>query len=130
MDPELIRLARWRNPGLPITRESIYHFEREPHSVDLIFVLEVLEHLEDPDAALAELQRVTARHVILSVPREPIWRILNMARGSYLCDFGNTPGHLNHWSTRSFVATVNRYFVVRAVRTPLPWTIVHAELDG
>jgi hypothetical protein len=30
------------------------------------------------------------------VPREPIWRIGNMARGRYLGDLGNTPGHIQH----------------------------------
>ena len=29
--------------------------------------------------------------------------MVNMARGAYLKDLGNTPGHLNHWSKRSFV---------------------------
>ncbi len=33
-----------------------------------------------------------------SVPREPLWRGLNMARGAYWGALGNTPGHLNHWS--------------------------------
>ena len=36
------------------------------------------------------------------MPREPLWRGLNMARGAYLKDLGNTPGHVNHWSKRSF----------------------------
>ena len=43
------------------------------------------------------------RHLLVSVPREPLWRGLNMARGAYLKDLGNTPGHVNHWSKRTFV---------------------------
>ena len=43
-------------------------------------------------------------YLLVCVPREPLWRGLNMARGAYLKDLGNTPGHLNHWSKRSFVA--------------------------
>ncbi len=44
-----------------------------------------------------------SRHLLVSVPREPLWRALNMARGAYWRELGNTPGHLNHWSRRSFV---------------------------
>ena len=40
-------------------------------------------------------------------PREPLWRGLNIARGAYLKDLGNTPGHLNHWSKRGFVALLS-----------------------
>ena len=53
-----------------------------------------------PEATLAEMARVARRHLLVSVPREPLWRGLNMARGAYLRDLGNTPGHVNHWSKR------------------------------
>ena len=32
-----------------------------------------------------------------------------MARGAYLKQLGNTPGHLNHWSKRSFVTLLSRH---------------------
>ena len=64
--------------------------------------MEVLEHVPDPGAVLAEMARVASRWILVSVPREPLWRMLNMARGAYLRDLGNTPGHLNHWSKRGF----------------------------
>ena len=41
-----------------------------------------------------------AAHLLVSVPREPLWRALNVARGAYLRELGNTPGHVNHWSKR------------------------------
>ncbi|WP_207642472.1 hypothetical protein, partial [Desulfosporosinus sp. I2] len=63
-------------------------------------------------------------HIILSVPREPLWRILNLARGKYIPDLGNTPGHIQHWSKKSFLRLVNRYFDVLEVKSPLPWTMV------
>jgi SAM-dependent methyltransferase len=96
-------------------------------SFDMVVGMEVLEHLFDPQAALFEMRRVAARWLLLSVPNEPLWRILNMARGAYLRDLGNTPGHVNHWSRNSFVKAVRRYGDVRAVRSPLPWTVVLAH---
>jgi len=63
--------------------------------------------------------------MILGVPREPIWRALNMSRGKYLKDFGNTPGHLNHWSSTKLARYLEKHFgVVESMKTPLPWTIV------
>ena len=93
-------------------------------SFDLAAAIEVLEHLPDPERALAEMARVTARHLLISVPREPLWRALNVARGAYVRELGNTPGHVNHWSKRSFTAMLERYGRVERVRSPFPWTMV------
>ena len=44
--------------------------------------------------------------ILLSVPKEPIWRICNMARGKYWKDLGNTPGHIQHWTKKKFCRMV------------------------
>ncbi|MBL4575760.1 MAG: class I SAM-dependent methyltransferase [Opitutaceae bacterium] len=126
-DECMIPDAKTRNPGVLISQESIYQLQREENSFDLVLALEVLEHLEDPNKALEELQRVTSRYCIVSVPREPLWRCLNMARGKYLKDMGNTTGHINHWSKKKFIHLVRQYFERIKVLTPLPWTIILAE---
>jgi hypothetical protein len=86
-----------------------------------------MEHLPDPEKALDTLAASGAPMVLLSVPREPIWRVLNVTRGRYLSDWGNTPGHLNHWSRPGFLAFVGRRFDIVATRAPLPWTFVLAR---
>ena len=103
---------------------SILDLQAERDSADLIVCCEVLEHLEQPEAALRTLQCVVKRHLIVSVPREPLWRILNMVRGKYLSDWGNTPGHLQHWSSRDFQRLVSNYFEVIEIKRPLPWTML------
>jgi 2-polyprenyl-3-methyl-5-hydroxy-6-metoxy-1,4-benzoquinol methylase len=85
---------------------------------------EVLEHVPDPERTVSEMARVAKRWLLVSVPREPLWRGLNMARGAYLKDLGNTPGHVNHWSKRSFVSMLSRHGTVEEVRSPFPWTMV------
>lgn len=113
--------------GIPaeifVTR-SIYDLEKERDAADLIVCCEVLEHLDRPDRALTVLQSVVQRHLILSVPKEPIWRVLNLARGKYVTALGNTPGHIQHWSTKRIIELVSGYFEVLEVRTPLPWTML------
>ncbi len=95
---------------------------------ELASAIEVLEHVPDPEHTVAEMARCASRHLLVSVPREPLWRMLNMARGAYWGDLGNTPGHLNHWSRRSFVRLLAQHGEVAEVRSPFPWTMLLVRL--
>jgi ubiquinone/menaquinone biosynthesis C-methylase UbiE len=97
---------------------------------DVVVAAEVLEHLPDPDRGLQEMARVGRRHLVLSVPREPVFRGCNLVAGRYVRDLGNTPGHLNHWSRRGFVRFVSQVAEVKEVTSPFPWTCVWAVLPG
>jgi SAM-dependent methyltransferase len=90
----------------------------------VVLCLEVLEHIEDPESALQVLKNMASPYLIASVPREPLWRILNMARLKYVSSLGNTPGHLNHWSSQQFKQFLSRYFEILDVAHPIPWTMV------
>jgi len=95
---------------------------------DLASAIEVLEHVPEPEQTVAEMARVARSHLLVSVPREPLWRGLNMARGAYWRDLGNTPGHVNHWSKRSFVSMLRRHGTIEEARSPFPWTMVLVRL--
>ncbi len=99
-------------------------------SAELIVCCEVMEHLADPRASLAVVARLASPWAIVSVPREPLWRALNLARLRYVGDLGNTPGHLNHWSRRSFVGFLEQRLEVVEVRSPLPWTMALCRSPG
>jgi len=81
---DLVKEAQERNPDIKIQQESIYELKREPNSFDLVIA----------ELALRELHRVTSKYCLISVPNEPLWRILNICRLKYLKEFGNTPGHI------------------------------------
>jgi 2-polyprenyl-3-methyl-5-hydroxy-6-metoxy-1,4-benzoquinol methylase len=124
--PEAIDEARQRvaSAELPINLDvaalsDIAGSVRSP----MVVCCEVLEHLDDPDAGLDDLARMTESWLLVSVPREPLWRVLNVCRGRYLGAWGNTPGHVNHWSSAAFLAFLQRRFQIHAVRQPLPWTM-------
>ena len=89
--------------GITYVARSIYDLDAIEDRAELVVCCEVLEHVERPAGALAALRRLDAPAYIISVPREPLWRLLNLARGKYPGALGNTPGHLHHWSRRGFV---------------------------
>jgi 2-polyprenyl-3-methyl-5-hydroxy-6-metoxy-1,4-benzoquinol methylase len=110
-------------------QQSIYNLHPEQDSADLVVCCEVLEHLEQPEEALRVLQKISQRYVIVSVPREPIWSMMNMLRGKYWSDLGNTPGHIQRWSQREFIQMVSQFFRIEQVRAPFPWTMLLCSSD-
>jgi SAM-dependent methyltransferase len=130
-DPKL--KAEWaarERPNLSFRAEEATSLSFADGEFDMATAIEVLEHVPEPEQTLAEMARVAERWLLVSVPREPVWRMTNMARGAYLGDLGNTPGHLNHWSKRSFVSLLSRYGKVEHVRSPFPWTMLLVSVRG
>jgi SAM-dependent methyltransferase len=130
-DPQLH--AQWEDRQAPNLEYRVMKAENLPFAddeFDVASAIEVLEHVPDPEHTVAEMARVASRWLLVSVPREPLWRSLNMARGAYLKDLGNTPGHLNHWSKRSFAALLSRHGEVVEARSPFPWTMLLVRLGG
>ena len=119
--------AEWAaraRPNLEFRAASSHQLPFAAGEFDLVAAIEVLEHVPDPRLTLAEMQRVAAGHLLVSVPREPLWRALNVARGAYLRELGNTPGHVNHFSRAAFVRLLSGYGEVVEARSPFPWTML------
>jgi 2-polyprenyl-3-methyl-5-hydroxy-6-metoxy-1,4-benzoquinol methylase len=116
--------ARARGVDIAFKAASIYDLAPPDDAAELVVCCEVLEHLEDPQRALSALARLANPYLIVSVPREPLWRILNAARGRYLCQLGNTPGHLRHWSKKRFLNFLRPHLKIVKVLTPIPWIMV------
>jgi 2-polyprenyl-3-methyl-5-hydroxy-6-metoxy-1,4-benzoquinol methylase len=124
-DPQLHE--EWKGRQCPNLEYMVMKAENLPFAddeFDVATAIEVLEHVPDPEHTVSEMARVASGHLLVSVPREPLWRGLNMARGAYLRDLGNTPGHVNHWSKRGFVQLLERYGTVEEARSPFPWTML------
>jgi SAM-dependent methyltransferase len=123
--------AEWAKRTAPNLEYRVMKAENLPFAdgeFDAATAIEVLEHVPDAEHTVAEMARVAKRWLLVSVPREPLWRGLNLARGAYWKDLGNTPGHVNHWSKRSFVALLSRHGQVVQARSPFPWTMLLVRL--
>jgi 2-polyprenyl-3-methyl-5-hydroxy-6-metoxy-1,4-benzoquinol methylase len=124
-DPKLeSEWARRRRANLEFRAMNAEQLDFAGDEFELVAATEVLEHVPDPERVLAEMARVARGHLLVSVPHEPLWRVLNVARGAYLRELGNTPGHLNHWSRRAFVGMLSGHGAVTEVRSPFPWTML------
>jgi 2-polyprenyl-3-methyl-5-hydroxy-6-metoxy-1,4-benzoquinol methylase len=129
-DPKL--RAEWdkrRRPNLEYRAEEATRLSFADDEFDMATAIEVLEHVPQPEQTLAEMARVARTHLLVSVPREPIWRMVNMARGAYWKSLGNTPGHVNHWTKVGFKSLLTQFGSVEEMRSPFPWTMLLVRLE-
>lgn len=125
---DAIKLAKKIYPTLTIKKGDIYSLPYEDSSFDVLLCTEVLEHLRDPEKAIAELKRVSKKHIIFSVPNEPFFILANFLRGKYLKRFGNHPEHINHWSARGFKKFLKKNDLeIQKSRHPFAWTLILAK---
>lgn len=123
-DVDVSQVPSELDSSIVVAEASIYELPYDDDAFDLVVCCEVLEHLRDPAAGVGELSRVAGRHVLLSTPWEPVWRAMNIARGKYLRELGNTPGHVQHFSRSGLQSLAERHLQIVARRTPLPWTML------
>ncbi len=77
-------------------------------SYDTVLCSEVLEHIPDWEQAITELKRVARHYVLITVPREPHFKVLNsLGRATRFCQ---DPGHINFWSWASFKRIISARF--------------------
>jgi SAM-dependent methyltransferase len=132
LSPDEVSAAQTRCPSGDFRVATAYDLPFPDRAFDLVVVCEVLEHLDRPADCLREVQRVCGGHALISVPWEPIWRVLNVVRGKYWRSLGNTPGHVQQFSRRGCHRLVSARFDLVAERRPFPWTMVLGRLrpDG
>lgn len=128
LESETIEEANKRFPNLDISQGSIYELPFSNDTFDLVVTCEVLEHLDNPLKGLEEIIRVSSKYILVSVPREPIWRICNVLRGKYIKGLGNTPGHIQHWSKQEFISFIEKRADIINISSPFPWTMILAEV--
>lgn len=106
---DAVALAAQRFPQCEWSVGDLRNMTQATASADLVLCSQVLEHIPQPERVRDELARVSARHLLVSVPLEPAFRsicALTIAAG-----VGQDPGHVNFWTPsafRRFLAPVGR----------------------
>ncbi len=124
IDLDVLKVATYQNPDSSFATALADKLPVASTSYDLVLCNEVLEHLEKPEDALQEINRVGSQHFIFSVPHEPHYRLANMAAGANWSRWGDDIDHCQRWTRSQFIRFINNYFRVIQVRTPFPWIMV------
>tara|TARA_B100000949_G_scaffold229162_1_gene237728 strand:- start:148 stop:660 length:513 start_codon:yes stop_codon:yes gene_type:complete len=119
--------ARRRRPDQGFTCANLFDPAFDGRKFDLVMSLETLEHLFEPERALKRLASLSSGHLLLTVPNEPWFQLMNLARGRDLIRLGNHPEHINHWNAKTFSAFVEPHARVLKVFTRFPFVILLAE---
>jgi len=132
VDPANIEICRQHN--LPVRQGSILQLPYDDNTFDTCTFMEVIEHLQQPEQALAELARVLKPAGRLLVVFPVDWafflaRVICMRFKEAMFD----PAHLRQWSTRALKAAMRkvglRVFAARSM--PLPWPMkLHGLVVG
>ncbi len=117
-----LNLAKKKNPESRFYKGDIYNIQLKS-SYDLVMCNSVLEHLKEPSKAIKELKRISKDFVIISVPNEPLFSIVNLMRLKYIRTLGNYPGHIQRWNRYSLRRLLKRHFNKVNIKTSTFWLI-------
>jgi len=94
-----------RRHGLPVTQSNVYDLALESNSVDCCLFLEVIEHLQRPEAAVDEIHRVlrTDGRIVTVFPNDRSFKIARMLTGKWK-EAGYNAGHVRQWTPREAAA--------------------------
>lgn len=112
LSEEMLEIQRQNNPEMAAgIRCGIEKTPFGSKEMDLVLMIDVLEHIPDPAAALEELRRI-ANYVIFKVPMENnlFYNTLNiLKRGGLRRDIFQKVGHVQSYNSGILKAQIRRY---------------------
>jgi len=128
---EALAIAKKLNPTVKYIQGDITKMLFADSEFDIVLCTEVLEHLQDPSAALREIRRVAKSGILLTVPHEPWFRLGNVLVAKNLTRLGDPIDHVNHWSKSGFVDFCQNQAPGnwQIIGGTYPWTMVVQSLS-
>ncbi|MHC1568636.1 MAG: flippase-like domain-containing protein [Candidatus Syntropharchaeia archaeon] len=108
---------------------TIYGLPFRDSSYDFVLCLEVIEHLEDPEDALKEIQRLSPR-AIISVPNSFLFRLGNLLSLKNVRNFGEDPDHRISFNAEKFENLLRKEFKEVKVIKKGFWLIGEVKSEG
>jgi SAM-dependent methyltransferase len=125
---DALEFARALHPDYKFIAADLFTCDLAKKSFDLVIAAQVLEHLPNPKDVLHQLVRHSNKNMLLTVPWEPWFRLMNLLRGRDIIRLGNHPEHINHWGVRQFTGFVSQALHITKIRTVFPFIIVSARV--
>ncbi|MCP4319928.1 MAG: class I SAM-dependent methyltransferase [Hyphomicrobiales bacterium] len=119
--------ARSRWPSKQFVCADVFDSEFDTERFDVTIAFEVFEHLFDPDAAMRRLVTLTDRALVVTVPHEPWFQLVNLARGRDFIRLGNHPEHVQHWNPSTFADFINQHAELVSIRRSFPFIVATAR---
>lgn len=115
-----------RHPAREFIAADIFDWPNDDRRFELVLASQVLEHLFEPERYLERLVRLASGRLLLTVPLEPWFQLMNLMRGRDFIRLGNHPEHINHWSEETFADFVGTQAEVKRAWTVFPFVFVLA----
>lgn len=124
---DAVSAARLRWPKHKFTHANLFDSAYDDKTYHTVMALEVLEHVFEPEKVLQRLVALSEQNLLLTVPNEPWFQLINLARGRDFIRLGNHPEHINHWNAKTFADFVSPFAEVVGVKTRFPFVILTAS---
>lgn len=118
---DAIAQAQTRHPEYEFRTQDLWDFDHPPF--DLVIASQVLEHLPEPGLYIPKLLSLSKGLMLCTVPNEPYFRLVNLARGRDLLRLGDHPEHVNHWNAHEFRAFLEPYCETLNLEQPFPFLL-------
>ena len=121
IDPEDENINICKDHKIPVIAGDVYQLPFEDGSIDCVLLLEVIEHLEHPERALAEIRRVLRPkgRVIIIFPNDFMFKVARIITGKIKEAFYD-PGHIKQWTPGEIRKSLESFdfSIIRAQNLP------------
>jgi ubiquinone/menaquinone biosynthesis C-methylase UbiE len=124
-------LAICRRHGLPARSGDVTRLDLPDQSVDAAVLMEVIEHLDDPKRAVAEIRRVLkpGGKLIVVFPNDAVFKAARLATLRFR-EAAYDPGHVRQWTPAAMRRFLREFgFAVIASRS-IPFGLWPLSLHG
>lgn len=119
-----LKEAKLKHPQFSFVNADLLNCALDGEQFDFVIASQVLEHLPQPEKYLEILCSLSKGSLLLTVPNEPWFRILNLLRGRDIKKLGNHPDHVNLWSFKQFCDFVGDFIIIERAYKAFPFTII------
>jgi ubiquinone/menaquinone biosynthesis C-methylase UbiE len=97
-------------------------------SFDTVIATEIIEHVSNNDDAIIEIDRVSAKNIVITVPNDPLFMLANFLRGKNIRSFGNPPDHINHFNKKTLKMFLSEHFLkIEVSKNAFFWLIANIK---